>query len=122
MRFEVYYYGSANLLAGSEEEAVKSVSGRFAPAMGLSRVREQLNEFVGAMSFRDERKDPAFLQKKEELFRLHGRLPVIFHGKTIISTGSKEEAELKCRQDVGMLFKPEEQLNLLIDSIEEDKR
>jgi hypothetical protein len=118
MRFEVYYYGSANVLAASPEEAVKSVSGRFAPDMGLSRVREQFNEFVGAMSFRDERKDPAFLQKKEELFRLHGRVPVIFHGKTIISTGSKEEAELKCRQAVEMLFKPDEQLALFIDSME----
>jgi hypothetical protein len=122
MRIEVYYYGSVNVLAGSEEEAVKDVSARFSPDMGLSRVRDQVGEFVGAVSFRDERKDPAFLQKKEELFRLHGRVPVIFHGKTIISTGSKQEAELKCRQDVGMLFKPEEQLTLFIDSMEEDKK
>jgi hypothetical protein len=122
MRIEVYYYGSANVLAASPEEAVKGVSGRFAPDMGLSRVREQLSEFVGAISFRDERKDPAFLRKKEELFRLHGRIPVIFHGETIISTGSKHEAELKCREALVTLFKPEEKLDLLIDSMEEDKR
>lgn len=118
MRFEVYYYGSANVLASSPEEAVKDVRARFSSDMGLLRVREQLNEFVGALSFRDEREDPAFLKKKEELFRLHGRVPVIFHGETIISPGSKQEAELKRRHDVGMLFKPEEQLFLLIDSME----
>lgn len=123
MRFEVFYYGSANVLAASPEEAVKSVSGRFAPDMGMSEVQEQVNEFGPAISFRHHiiRKDPDFLKKKEELFRLHGRVPVIFHGKTIISTSSKEEAELKCRQDVGMLFKPEEQVALLIDSMEKDK-
>ena len=124
MRFEVYYYGSANVLASSPEEAVKTVSDRFAPGMGMSEVQEQVNEFGPAISFRHHiiRKDPGFLQKKEELFRLHSRIPVIFHGETIISTGSKEEAELKCTEAIVMLFKPEEQLDLLIDSMEVEEQ
>jgi hypothetical protein len=124
MRIEVYYYGSANVLAGNAEDAVKNVRARFAPDMGLSEAQEQFNEFAPAISFRDSiiRKDPAFLKKKEELLRLHGRIPVIFHGETTTDTGLKQDAELKCRQDVQTLFKPEEQLTLFIDSIEEDKR
>ncbi|MEM4247480.1 MAG: hypothetical protein QXF14_04120 [Candidatus Woesearchaeota archaeon] len=122
MRVEVYYYGSVNVLAGSAEEAVRNVRSRFGSEMGLRRVWEQDGKFLGALSFHpDIRKDPDFLKKKAELFRLHGRIPVIFHGETITEAGSKQEAELKFTEAVGMLFKPEEKLNLLIDSLEVDE-